>query len=549
MTLRSTPVLVALVVMLSAVAALGAAPMTLISTLQNKSPFLLPAGVAVNSKGVMYVADSGHNRIVVMTPEGAITANLTVSSPAFSHPYGVALSSTSPAIFVADTGNNRIVQLTSAGLQGTVTTGFNAPSDVAVDSSNNLYVADSGNNRVVYVPHAAHEASQDLVDPTQAFSGPDGVAVDAKGNIYVADTGNGRIVVFNSSFSVTGRFTNGHLLNKPNGVAVDAVGNMYIADYGNRQIVVLSKTGGFISSNKTGIDLPSGIAYFDGAVYVADSGNQQVVELNESKTPGTLIATYLEEFSKPSAVAFDSKGQMYLTDSGNNRIVVLSPNGTQVNVFGHIKNPWGIALDSLDRLYVVSNGDNAVYQLSSKTGAIVRTYTVNGGAFDSPSYIAVNTNGTRIYVSDTSAGRIVMLNQRGTTASLITPSGVPYPLGIAVDSHGLLYVTNDCTVGGACGVVSVLSSGGAVKHQFVAPYGSGSGIFRGVAVDAAFRIYTTDEDNNRVVVLSRTGSVLYSIVQSGAHSLEGIGVSPLTGNVYVVDYYYATGAMYEYQGL
>jgi len=139
----------------------------------------------------MYVGDSGHNRIVVLFPNGTqqhtftrythiqppkwsrrwtawarymlrtvTTHQLVVLAPkrhaaAFlqgqlSSPAGVAVDLASGEIYVADSGNNRIVVLSASGvLLQSIKMGFKAPNAVAVSTAGTIYVADSGNNRVV----------------------------------------------------------------------------------------------------------------------------------------------------------------------------------------------------------------------------------------------------------------------------------------------------------------------------------------------------------------------------------------------------------------
>jgi len=108
-------------------------------------------------------------------------------------------------VYVADTMNNRIQQFSSTGTflreWGTKGTGdgeFNAPSGIAVDSSNNVYVADTMNNRIqqfsstgVFITKFGEAGIED-----GKFDSPSDVAVSSDGHVYVADSGNNRIQVF-----------------------------------------------------------------------------------------------------------------------------------------------------------------------------------------------------------------------------------------------------------------------------------------------------------------------------------------------------------------
>jgi hypothetical protein len=166
----------------------------------------------------------------------------------FNQPSGVAVDSAGE-FYVADTGNQRIQKFDSNGAfllkWGTGGSGngqFSTPWDVAVDSAGNVYVADTSNHRIqkfdgsgTFLLKWGTNGSGD-----GQFSFPRGVALDSTGNVYEVETNNHRIQKFDGNGTFLLKWgTNGSgdgQFSFPFGVAVDSAGNVYVADTGNHRI-------------------------------------------------------------------------------------------------------------------------------------------------------------------------------------------------------------------------------------------------------------------------------------------------------------------------
>ncbi len=252
-----------------------------VTTIAGSASFSQPYGIALDSSGNIYVADSDNSIIYKINPSGIVTT-FAGANAYLSCPVGMAVDS-SGNVYVADYGNNRICKFTSEGAMTTLPGTFNYPYDVAVDSSGNVYVADTGYSRIQKI--------DSLLSVSTFATGldPYGIALDSSGNLYVADADN-QVIDKITTGGVKSTFSDSTMYSCPQGVAVDSSNNVYVLDCDKNQIYKIS---------------PAGVL-----TILAGSGNAGSAD----------GAGATASFNYPSGIALDSSGNLYVADTGNNKI-------------------------------------------------------------------------------------------------------------------------------------------------------------------------------------------------------------------------------------
>jgi uncharacterized protein (TIGR03437 family) len=525
--------------------------------LATEAEFFDPRSIAIDSRGNIYVADDGNQRVRVISADGIVT---TLAGNGTAGNTGDGGEATEAQVFY--------------------------PSDVAVDARGNLYIA-SGN--VIRVVSTAGIINAFAGNGTAGYSGdggaaisaelnsPDSMTFDAAGNLYFVDFYNYRVRKVSPTGIITpvaGNGTSGYAgdgglatvaeLATPGGLATDASGNLYIADAANHRTRMVSPAG-----------IITTVAGNGTAGYSGDGGLATAAELNG-----------------PSGVAVDSSGNLYISDQGNRTvrkvtagvIGTIAGNGSSYSGDGgpaataHFVGPAGLAVDAAGNVYIADPSGNRIYKVSTDSAIVtfagtgVANYTGDGGLATNatmfgPYGIAVDRSGN-VYFSDKANNRIRKISTDGII-SLVAGNGqlgysgdggpavdaaLNAPMGLGVDAAGnvyfvdtygsviacfcwpigVMYETGDSTIRKVStdGIITTIAGVGTLGYSGDGNPATKAEIWpTGVAVDASGNVYIAEQSSNIVRKVATDGII--STVAGGNSLLLGDGQAAVNARLYL----------------
>jgi hypothetical protein len=431
-----------------------------------------PSGTAVDGSGNVYVADTGNSTIRKIAPGGSVTtfagsAGATGTSDGvgsaarFNSPAGVAVD-TAGNVYVADTNNDTIRKIsaggsvtTLAGVGGQTGSGdgaggsarFNSPHAVAVDGSGNVYVADFFNDTIREISpsgtvstiagSAGQTGFRDGVGVVARFNQPYGLAVDGSGNVYVADTYNRAIRMIAPGGSVTTLNGTQARFLYPQGIAVTSSGTLYLSDGDNQAVLV-------------------------GAAVTAPPGGTQIASQsvtagqNATFTDGTALAatTYQWQVSVNAGTSWTglSDGAAY-SGSASSALTVTAPSLSQSgNVFRVLlSNSAGSSVSGSATLTVTAGvtaggptGSARIINLSIRTNVGSGTNSLTVG-------VVINGSGSKQ----------LLIRAVGPTLASFGVGGVLNNPQLSLLNSAGVVINSDVAWGGGASLASVFASLGA----------------------------------------------------------------------------------------
>src|SRR5262245_26219875 len=264
------------------------------------------------------------------------------------------------------------------------------------------------------------------VPPGVTLGACSAVAVDRRDQVYLFHRGKSPILCFDRDGNLVGGWRDG-LIKAPHGFRIDGNGNIWTTDTGHHLVLKFSPGGkrllslGTSDKPGTGIDQfdrPTDVAFGpDGEVYVSDGyGNDRVMQFDARgkfvKTWGK-AGTGRGEFDLPHCIRVDSQQRVLVGDRQNKRIQVFDRDGNVLAIWEGFA-PYGVEIDRDGTIFVADVLANRIIQLD-ESGKIEHSWGGEGsepGKFRAPHMLASDSAGN-LFVAEVDGKRMQKFRRQG----------------------------------------------------------------------------------------------------------------------------------------
>jgi len=223
-----------------------------INTTLKDNTYILNKGSTQEQAAVPDSANPALPPETIAPPEANVFKGGKGNQPGqFEFPHGMAVDSAGN-IFIADTGNGRIQKFSAEGdYLATFGQGIcKSPKGIVVDADN-IFVGDIVTNRILKFKADDFSLLQEWTEKNEGLYGPADIAIGADKNLYVADQGRARIVKFTPNGEFLGAWgikgAGDGEFNELTGITIDEQQRIYVADARNARIQIFDANGKFLS--------------------------------------------------------------------------------------------------------------------------------------------------------------------------------------------------------------------------------------------------------------------------------------------------------------
>ncbi|OGR45003.1 MAG: hypothetical protein A2X35_06300 [Elusimicrobia bacterium GWA2_61_42] len=243
-----------------------------------------PRGIFIDPKGMIYVADTGNDRVQIFNPDGT-----------FSNMFGESGS-----------GDGQ----------------FKGPASVAVNAKGNIYVADTRNRKVkAFSPDGIFLFAVGPEVGNLILSNPVAVRCDENKNVYVLDAALKKVVVLDAMGKFLRIWDDSGSLQDPASLTYDGKGFFYILDRATFNVKIFDEAGKFTASffakgrGERELWAPQYMAFRNDKIYISDMENARILSFDISYLPEEPFDLTAEAGEKSVKLAWKAKANAWTNGS------------------------------------------------------------------------------------------------------------------------------------------------------------------------------------------------------------------------------------------
>lgn len=271
-----------------------------------------------------------------------------------------------------------------------------------------------------------------VTQPSRLF-GANGIRTGQDGRIYVAQVSGSQISAVDiDSGEVSTVSPMGGAIVGPDDLAFDDQGNMFVTEFTEGRVSVLEANG---KTRVVRAEMPSAnpITVFNGRLFAGECRpDGRIMELDLYGGEPRII---LSNVPMPNAMEVGPDGKLYIPIMGTNEIWRVSLEGGQHEVVAtELGVPDSVKFDAQGFIVSTQVGSGQVLRITPNTGEKTVLADIAPG-LDNCTFV-----GDRLFVSSIS-GQINEVLAGGKLRSLV-PDGMQWPLGLAMDENGVLFIAD-----------------------------------------------------------------------------------------------------------